>query len=94
MTVDLVRFVLRTVMAAAPSWSLWLGLISFMTAAGTLKLFYERCRRRTYIAVLDALQPGTSLLDGTHRGRKLTVVRLLQPLIAHSDLASLEDLRR
>lgn len=86
MTVELVRLVLRAVIAATPSWTLWLGLSSFMMIAGTLILSYERCRRRTYIEVLEAIQPGTLLLDGTHHRREILVVRLTHPrLIAPSD---------
>lgn len=88
MTVELVRLVLRAVIAATPSWTLWLGLTGFMVVAGTLILFYERCRRRTYIEVLEAIQPGTLLLDRTHHRREIAVVCLAQPrLIATSDLA-------
>jgi hypothetical protein len=76
MTAELVRLALRAVVAAAPSWALWLGLIGFVVAAGALLLFYERCRRRTYIAVLEVIQPGTFLLDRTHRRRGIEVVCL------------------
>jgi hypothetical protein len=88
MTVELVSLALRAVIAATSSWTLWLGLTSFMVVAGILILSYERCRRRTYIEVLEAIQPGTLLLDRTHHRREITVVRLIQPrLIAHSDPA-------
>jgi hypothetical protein len=90
---ELVTLALRAVIAATPSWILWLGLISVMAVAGALALFYERCRRRTYIAVLDSIQPGTLLFDRTHRRREITVVRLRQPrLIAHNNSLG-EDLR-
>lgn len=95
MTVELVRLALRAVMAATPSGTLWLGLISVMATAGALALLCERCRRRTYIAVLAAIQPGTLLLDRAHHG-KITVVRLPQPRlmsIEHSDSTGAEDPR-
>ncbi len=76
MTVELVRLVLRAVAAVAPNWILWLGATSFVAVAGTLLLFYERCRRRTYVAVLEVIQPGTFLLGGTHRRGGLKIVRL------------------
>jgi membrane protein implicated in regulation of membrane protease activity len=89
MTVELVRLALRAVVAATPSWALWLGLTSFMVVAAILILFYERCRRRTYIEVLEAIQPGTLLLDVTHHRGEIAVFRLVQPrLIAHSDSVS------
>lgn len=78
MTAELVRLALRAVAAAAPSWALWFGLISLVVASGTLLLFYERCRRRTYIAVLEVIQPGTLLLDRTHRRRGIEIVCLPQ----------------
>jgi hypothetical protein len=88
MTLELVSLALRAVIAATPSWTLWLGLTTFMVVAGTLTLCCERCRRRTYIEVLEAIQPGTLLLDRTHHRREIAVVRLTQPqLIAHSDPA-------
>lgn len=88
MTAELVRLALHLVVAAAPSWTLWLGLTSFMTAAGILLLCYERCRRRTYIAILEVIQPGTLLLDRTYRRREISIVRLPQPqLIAYSNSA-------
>jgi hypothetical protein len=94
MTLELVSLALSAVIAATPSWTLWLGLSSFMMVAGTLILFYERCRRRTYVEVLEAIQPGTLLLDGTHR-REILVVRLTHPrLIAPSDFSRSEGLRR
>lgn len=95
MTVELVTLALRAVMAATPSWTLWFGLLSVLAVAGALALFYERCRRRTYIAVLDAIQPGTLLLDRTHHRREITVVRLLSPrLMAHSSSVGAEGLKR
>jgi hypothetical protein len=95
MTVELVRLVWRVVTAAAPSWTLWFGLTSLTAATGTSFLFYERCRRRTYVAVLEAIQPGTLLLERTHRHKEILIVRLSQPwLIARSDSAGSGGLRR
>ena len=53
-TAELVRFALHA-LAAAPSWPLWIGLTSFVTAVGILLLFYERCRRRTHAAILQVI---------------------------------------
>lgn len=95
MTAELVSLALRAIIAAAPSWTLWLGLTSFMAAAGTSLLLYERCRRRTYVALLEAIQPGTLLLDRTHRRREIVIVRLPQPRsIAHSHSADFGGLGR
>lgn len=96
MIAELVRLALSTVVAAAPSWTLWLGLTSFLSTAGTLLLlFYERCRRRTYVAVLEAIQPGTLLLDRTHRRGEIAIVRLPQPrLMTYSNSADSEDMGR
>jgi len=95
MTVELVRLALHAVVAAAPSWTLWLGLTSFMTATGILLLFYEQCRRRTYVAILEVIQPGTLLLDRTHHRRELAIVRLPHPrLIEYSNPADFEDVGR
>lgn len=95
MIAELVGLALRAVISATPSWTLWLGLTSFMAVAGVLVFFYERCRRRTYIAVLEAIQPGTLLLDRTHRCREIAVVRLPQSrLIAHRNSVGSEGLRR
>ena len=95
MIVELVTLAVRAVIAATPSGTLWLGLTSFMVVAGILVLFYERCQRRTYLAVLDAIQPGTFLFDRTHRRREIAVVRLLPlRLIARSSSANVEGLRR
>lgn len=92
MIAELVRLALSAVIAAAPSWTLWLGLTSFISVAGTLLLlFYERCRRRTYVAVLEAIQPGTLLLDRTHRRGEIAIVRLPQSrLIVYSNSADSE----
>lgn len=76
MTAELVRLVLHAVVAAAPDWVLWLGAISFVPVSGIFLLFYERCRRRTYVAVLEVIQPGTLLLDRTHLHRRIAIVRL------------------
>lgn len=76
MTTELVRLALHAVAAAAPNWILWLGATSFAAVAGIFLLFYERCRRRTYVAVLEVIQPGTLLLDRTHRHRGIEIVRL------------------
>jgi hypothetical protein len=85
MTAELVRLALRAVIAAAPRWTLWLSLTSFITVVGTLLLFYERSRRRTYVALLEVIQPGTLLLGRTHRHEEITIVRLPQSwFIAHS----------
>lgn len=93
MTAELVARALCAVVAATPSWTRWLGLTSFMLTAGILMLLYERCRRRTYIAVLNAIQPGTLLFDRTHRRNEIIVVRLLPSrLIAPSNPVGLEDL--
>ncbi len=95
MTAELVRLALRTVMAATPSWTLWLGLISFMAITGTLLFFYEQVRRRTYIAVLEAIQPDTLLLDRTRCKRGMAVIRLRQPWpTGHDNTLGPEDLRR
>jgi hypothetical protein len=95
MIAELLSLALRAVVSATPSWALWLSLTSFMAVAGALIFFYERCRRRTYIAVLGAIQPGTLLLDRTHHCRELTVVCLPQPrFITHSNAAAPESLRR
>jgi hypothetical protein len=95
MTAELVRLALRAVIAAVPGWTLWLGLTSFMVAAGTLLLFYERSRRRTYVALLEVIQPGTLLLDRAHRHKKIAIVRLSQPLfIAHSRSVDSGSLKR
>lgn len=95
MTSELVRLALQAFVAAAPSWTLWLCLTSFMTAAGILLLFYERCRRRTYVAILEIIQPGTLLLDSTHHHRKMAIFRLPQPqLIVCSNSADSEGVGR
>lgn len=95
MTAELVRLVLHLVAAAAPSWTLWLGLTSFMTAAGILLLFFERCRRRTLVAILEVIQPGTLLLDKTHHRRETAVVRLSQSrLITYSNSTDFEGVKR
>lgn len=95
MTAELVGLALRAVVAAAPSWALWLGLTSFMAVAGALVFFYERCRRRTYIAILEAIQPGTLLLDRTYRRRGISIVRLPQPqLIAYGNSTVFQDVKQ
>lgn len=95
MAVDLVRIVLRAAVAVTPSWTFWLGLTSFTAIVATMIVFYERCRRRTYIAVLKAIQPGTVLHDETGHKKGITVVRLRQPrLTGHRNAIDLEDLRR
>lgn len=95
MTIELVRLALRAVMAAMPSWTLWFGLTSFMALTGALLFFYERCRRRTYIAMLEAVPPDTLLLDRTRRRREIAVVRLRQPRFRErGNTAGLEDLKR
>jgi hypothetical protein len=89
--VELVTLALHAVIAA-PSCPLWLCLTGFIVAAGMLALFYERCRRRTYLTVLDAIQPGTFLLDRTHRRGEITVIHWPQPRwIAHSSSTSVES---
>lgn len=52
MTAELIKLAVYAVLAATPSWTLWLGLTSFITVAGILSLSYERSRRRTYVAIL------------------------------------------
>jgi hypothetical protein len=95
MAVELVRLALRAAMAVTPSWTFWLGLTSFTTVVATLPFFYERCRRRTYIVVLKAIQPGTVLLDGAGHKKGITVIRLCQSrLTGHRNAIDLEDLRR
>jgi hypothetical protein len=95
MTVELVKLAWRAVMAATPSWTLWFGLTGFMVIAGSLTFFYERCRRRTYVAVLEAIQPGTLLLDRTGRQKEVAVIRLAQPgLTRRSTSTDMEDSRR
>jgi hypothetical protein len=84
MTTELVRLALRVVAAAAPDWVLWFGATSFVVVVGIFSLFYERCRRRTYVAVLEVIQPGTFLLDRNHRHRRIKIVRLPRsPSMAH-----------
>ena len=95
MIAELIKFGLSAIVAAAPSGTLWLGLTSFITATGTLLLFYERSRRRTYVAILEVIQPGTLLLDGTHRRREIAVVRQPQSRsIAYRNSADFEDVKR
>lgn len=95
MTAELVSLVLHLVVAAAPSWTLWLGFTSFMTAARILLLCYERCRRRTYVAILEVIQPGTLLLDRTYRRREISIIRLSHPrLIAYSDSTDFRDVKQ
>lgn len=95
MTAKLVRLALHALVAAAPSWFLWLGLISVMTVTGILSLLYERSRRHTYVAMLEVIQPGTLLLDRTHRRRETVIVRRPQSwLIANSDPTHIDGLRR
>jgi hypothetical protein len=94
MTGELVTLALRAVIAATPSCTLWLCLTTFMVAAGMLVLFYERCRRRTYLTVLDAIQPGTFLLDRTHRRGQITVIRLPQPRWIANNSPAQRGLRR
>lgn len=92
MIAELVRLALHAVVVAAPSWTLWLGLTTFMTAVGTLLLFHEQCRCRTYIAILEAIPPDTVLLDRTHRRRETVIVRLPQSrLIEHGNSADRES---
>jgi hypothetical protein len=95
MTAELIKLAVYAVLAATPGWTLWLGLTSFITAAGILLLFYERSRRHTYIALLKTLQPGTLLLDRTHRHKEIVVVCQPQSrLITYSNSADLEDVER
>lgn len=95
MTAELAGLALHVLVAAAPSWTLWLGLTSFMTVAVILLLFYERCRRRTLVAILEVIQPGTLLLDRTHRRREMGIVRLPQSqLMAYSDSTDFEGVKR
>jgi hypothetical protein len=95
MTAELVRLALRAVIAAVPTWTLWLSLTSFIVVAGTLLLFYERSRRRTYATLLEVVQPGTLLLDRAHHHKEITIVRLPQPWhIAHSRPGDGESLKR
>lgn len=96
MTVGLIKLVWRAVMVATPSWTLWFGLIGFMAITGSLMFFYERCRRRTYIAVLETIRPGTLLLDKTRRQKEVAVVRLAQPARSqgHSNSAGREYSQR
>ncbi len=95
MTAELVRLALHLVVAAAPSRTLWLGLISFMTAAGILLLCYERCRRRTYVAILEVIQPGTLLLERTYRRREVSIIRSSQPqLITCGNSTNFQDVKR
>jgi hypothetical protein len=85
MTLQLVRLALHAVMAVTPSWTLWLGLTSFMAVTATLLFFY----------VLKAIEPDTFLLDGTRRNRRMTVIRLGQPRFSgHSNAVDLEELKR
>jgi hypothetical protein len=76
MTTELVRLALRAIAAAAPDWIPWLSATSFVVVVGILSIFYERCRRRTYVAVLEVIQPGIFLLDRNHRHRSMEVVLL------------------
>jgi hypothetical protein len=95
MTAELAGLALHVLVAAAPSWTLWLGLTSFMTVAGILLLFYERCRRRTLVAILEVIQPGTFLRDGTHRRKEIRIARLPQSqLLAYDDSVDFEGVKR
>jgi hypothetical protein len=95
MTAELIKLAVYAVLAATPTWTLWLGLIGFVTATGMLLLFYERSRRRTYVAILEVLQPGTLLLDRTHHRREIVVVRQPQSrLITYRNSADLKDVER
>jgi membrane protein implicated in regulation of membrane protease activity len=95
MTAELIKLAVYAVLPAAPGWTLWLGLTSFVTVAGMLLLFYERSRRRTYVAILEVLQPGTLLLDRTYHCREVVVARQSQPgLIAYTNSVDLEDVGR
>jgi hypothetical protein len=95
MTLQLVRLALRAVMVVTPSWTLWLGLSSFMAVTAASLFFYERCRRHTYIAVLKAIEPGTLLLDRTRRKKEIAVIRLAQPRFSrHSNAVNLEEPKR
>jgi membrane protein implicated in regulation of membrane protease activity len=94
MIAELARLAFHAV-AATPSWTLWLGLTTFMTTAGILSLLYERSRRRTYVAILEVIQPGTLLLGRTHRRREIEIIRPSRPrLIADSNSADFEDVGR
>jgi hypothetical protein len=95
MTAELIKLAVYAVLTAVPGWTLWLGLTSSVTVTGMLLLFYERSRRRTYVAILEVLQPGTLLRDRTHHCGEMVVVRQSQPrLIAYRNSATLEDVQR
>ena len=95
MPAELVTLVLQAVAATAPSSALLLGAASFVVLAGTLLLCYEHSRRHTYITVLQAIPPGTLLLDRTQRHKELLVVRLPQSrLIRRSQSIDFESPER
>lgn len=95
MTAELVTLVLRVVVAVAPNWMVCLGIPGLMLFSGAVFLCYERCRRHTYIAALEIIQPGMILRDRTRRHREILIVYLPQSRrVPHRENINDEDSRR
>ncbi|MGH3907841.1 MAG: hypothetical protein ACRDTE_27230 [Pseudonocardiaceae bacterium] len=90
MTAEVVGLAWRAVAAAAPTWTLWLGITSFITISGIILILREQCRRRTYVALLESIKPGTLLLDRTHRRKEIEIILLSElPLIVDDQRSQL-----